>query len=196
MQAVTDAQGNASYAYALNKTIDELKADGSIIFGGTDVKTATAGSIKDQTMGNSTYAVDLVMTEEGTKKFEEATRNAYEKGETLGIYYDGSFVSVPSVKGVFSDGNAQISPMNSYEEAESLASTIRIGGLKPSRRAAFQGSWRTVGCGSNLHQFKSSCDRIYRSGCFHDRSIFPARICFCHCTGYLCGIGSIAAERL
>ena len=130
MQAVTDAQGNVSYAYALNKTIDELKADGSIMLEGTDVKTATAGSIKDQTMGNSTYAVDLVMTEEGTKKFEEATRNAYKKGETLGIYYDGSFVSVPSVKGVFSDGNAQISPMNSYEEAESLASTIRIGGLK------------------------------------------------------------------
>ena len=130
MQAVTDAQGNASYAYALNKTIDELKADGSIMLEGTDVKTATAGSIKDQTMGNSTYAVDLVMTDEGTKKFEEATRNAYEKGETLGIYYDGSFVSVPSVKGVFSDGNAQISPMNSYEEAESLASTIRIGGLR------------------------------------------------------------------
>ena len=130
MQAVTDAQGNASYAYALNKTIDELKADGSIMLEGTDVKNATAGSIKDQTMGNSTYAVDLVMTEEGTKKFEEATRNAYEKGETLGIYYDGTFVSVPSVKGVFSDGNAQISPMNSYEEAESLASTIRIGGLR------------------------------------------------------------------
>lgn len=130
MQAVTDAQGNASYAYALNKTIDELKADGSIMLEGTDVKTATAGSIKDQTMGNSTYAVDLVMTEEGTKKFEEATRNAYEKGETLGIYYDGSFVSVPSVKRVFSDGNAQISPMSSYEEAESLASTIRIGGLR------------------------------------------------------------------
>ena len=130
MQAVTDEQGNVSYAYALNKTIDELKADGSIMLEGTDVKNATAGSIKDQTMGNSTYAVDLVMTEEGTKKFEEATRNAYEKGETLGIYYDGSFVSVPSVKGVFSDGNAQISPMNSYEEAESLASTIRIGGLK------------------------------------------------------------------
>lgn len=130
MQAVTDEQGNVSYAYALNKTIDELKADGSIMLEGTDVKTATAGSIKDQTMGNSTYAVDLVMTDEGTKKFEEATRNAYEKGETLGIYYDGSFVSVPSVKGVFSDGNAQISPMSSYEEAESLASTIRIGGLK------------------------------------------------------------------
>ena len=130
IQAITDAQGNVSYGYALNKTIDELKADGSIKLEGTDVKTATAGSMKDQTMGNTTYAVDLVMTEEGTKKFEEATRNAYEKNETLGIYYDGAFVSVPSVKGVFSDGNAQISPMSSYEEAESLASTIRIGGLK------------------------------------------------------------------
>ena len=130
IQAITDAQGNVSYGYALNKTIDELKADGSIKLEGTDVKTATAGSMKDQTMGNTTYAVDLVMTDEGTKKFEEATRNAYEKSETLGIYYDGAFVSVPSVKGVFSDGNAQISPMSSYEEAESLASTIRIGGLK------------------------------------------------------------------
>ena len=40
MQAVTDAQGNASYAYALNKTIDELKADGSIMLEGTDVKTS------------------------------------------------------------------------------------------------------------------------------------------------------------
>ena len=130
IQAITDAQGNVSYGYALNKTIDELKADGSIKLEGTDVKTATAGSMKDQTMGNTTYAVDLVMTDEGTKKFEEATRNAYEKNETLGIYYDGAFVSVPSVKGVFSDGNAQISPMSSYEEAESLASTIRIGGLK------------------------------------------------------------------
>ena len=130
IQAVTDAQGNVSYGYALNKTIDELKADGSIKLEGTDVKTATAGSMKDQTMGNTTYAVDLVMTDEGTKKFEEATRNAYEKSETLGIYYDGAFVSVPSVKGVFSDGNAQISPMSFYEEAESLASTIRIGGLK------------------------------------------------------------------
>lgn len=197
MQAVTDAQGNASYAYALNKTIDELKADGSIMLEGTDVKTATAGSIKDQTMGNSTYAVDLVMTEEGTKKFEEATRNAYEKGETLGIYYDGSFVSVPSVKGVFSDGNAQISPMSSYEEAESLASTIRIGGLKlelEELHSKVVGA--QLGVEAHLHQLKSSSDRIYRSGCFHDCSLFPARICFCYCTGHLCGIGSTFAERL
>lgn len=70
------------------------------------------------------------MTDEGTTKFAEATQNAYAKGESLAIYYDGTFVSVPKVNAVLSDGKAVISPMESYEAAESLASTIRIGGLK------------------------------------------------------------------
>lgn len=133
--AETDSTGNVNYTFDMNgvpqlaKTIEDLKADGSIKLEGTDVKDATAGSIQDS-MGNSTFAVSLLMTEEGTKKFEDATRNAYQKGERLGIYYDGAFVSVPTVSGVFTDGQAQISPMSSFEEAENLASTIRIGGLK------------------------------------------------------------------
>ena len=118
-----------AYEYVLNKTLEELEAEGSIVLVGTDVQDARAGAATDS-MGNTTYVVNLTMTQEGTQKFEDATRNAYNKGETLGIYYDGSFVSVPAVNGVFTDGNAQISPMESYEEAENLASTIRIGGLK------------------------------------------------------------------
>ncbi len=129
IEAVQDAEGNTGYTYVLNKTLEELLADGSIVLEGTDVKSATAATAADS-MQNSVYVVDLVMTEAGTAKFEEATRNAYTKGETLAIYYDGSFVSVPSVNGVFTDGQAQISPMESYEAAENLASTIRIGGLK------------------------------------------------------------------
>lgn len=129
MQAMQDANGNVGYAYVLNKSLEELEANGSVVLVGTDVKDARAGVTQDN-MNNSIYAVDLTMTEEGTEKFAEATRKAYEKGETLGIYYDGSFVSVPRVNGVFTDGSAQISPMDSYEEAEKLASTIRIGGLK------------------------------------------------------------------
>ena len=128
-QYVTDANGNMNYTYALNKTIDELMEDGSIVLVGTDVKDARAVTTRDQ-MQNSTFAVDLTMTEEGTQKFADATRNAYQKGETLGIYYDGVFVSVPGVNGVFTNGNAQITPMESAEAAENLASTIRIGGLK------------------------------------------------------------------
>ncbi len=124
-----DANGMVHYVYALNKTIEELEADGSIVLVGTDVKDARAAVAQDE-MQNAINCVDLTMTEEGAKKFEEATRNAYQKGETIAIYYDGNFVSVPMVQGVFADGRAQISPIESYEEAESLASTIRIGGLK------------------------------------------------------------------
>ena len=129
VQTTTDADGNLRSGYALNKTIDELIADGSVVLVGTDVKDARAVTTRDN-MQNSVFAVDLTMTEEGTAKFADATRNAYQKGETLAIYYDGAFVSVPSVNGVFTDGNAQITPMESAEAAEALASTIRIGGLK------------------------------------------------------------------
>lgn len=132
--AETDADGVANYSYTqygwtLNKPLEELLADGSVVLVGTDVKEARAGTTVDSRK-NTIFAVDLVMTEEGRDKFAQATKNAYEKGETLAIYYDGNFVSVPNVSGIFTDGQAQISPMESYEEAENLASTIRIGGLK------------------------------------------------------------------
>ena len=122
--------GSVGIVYTMNKTIEELLADGSILVQGTDVADARAASIRDQQMGNVEYIVDLTMTEEGTEKFAEATRNAYTKGETLGIYYDGSIVSAPTVQAILTDGKAQISNQKSFEEAESLASTIRIGGLK------------------------------------------------------------------
>jgi len=130
-QMVQNPDGSYGYAYVLNKTIDELLADGSIVLTGTDVKDAQAGSLRDQQMGNVKYAVSLTMTEEGRQKFADATQNAFDKGkQTLAIYYDGSIISAPRVDAVITDGNAQISPMESYERAENLASTIRIGGLK------------------------------------------------------------------
>lgn len=134
--AQRDPQGNTNYArqadgtYVMYKTIDELLADGSILVTGTDVKDAQAGSTRDQQLGNVEYAVLLTMTDEGREKFAEATRNALSKGESLGIYYDGSIISAPGVSVVITDGSARISPMESYEKAENLASTIRIGGLK------------------------------------------------------------------
>ena len=128
MQYVQNADGSVEPMYVLNKTIDELLANGSILVQGTDVKDAAAGSI--QTDLGYEYVVSLVMTDEGKEKFTQATQNAHDKGETLAIYYDGAIISAPSVNAVISDGNAQISPMESFERAENLASTIRIGGLK------------------------------------------------------------------
>lgn len=128
----TDSEGNYNYdpySYTMYKSIDEIVADGSAVLSGTDVKDAQAGSITNS-MGNSEIGVDLTMTEEGTKKFADATTKAYQKSETLGIYYDGSIISAPRVSAALTDGKAQITGNFTYESAEQLASTIRIGGLK------------------------------------------------------------------
>jgi len=125
---VQKEDGTVGYGYVLNRTIEEMLADGSILVQGTDVKDAVAGSI--QTDMGSEYAVSLTMTEEGTAKFAQATQNAHDRGESLGIYYDGTIISAPGVNSVITNGSAQISPMESYEKAENLASTVRIGGLK------------------------------------------------------------------
>ena len=132
-----DAQGNENYTYnaqtmeyELVKTIEEIEADDSIVLSGTDVKDAKAAVGQDD-LKNNIHVVNLSLTKEGTKKFAEATKVAYEAGrDTIGIYYDGSFVSVPEVNAVIDNGSAQISGMKDAQEAENLASTIRIGGLK------------------------------------------------------------------
>ncbi len=135
--AQTDADGNQNYSYtgtgatgySLNKTIEELQATGSIVLEGTDVGTAQGGSGSDS-LGNSQFVVDLTFTGEGTTKFADATTKAFAKGETIGIYYDGDFISVPTVQAALTDGKAQITGMGSFEEAEKIASQIRIGGLR------------------------------------------------------------------
>ena len=135
----TDSQGNLNYqatmnadgsiSYVMLKSIDEIIADGSAKLSGTDVKDAQAGSFTNS-MQNTEVGVDLTMTEEGTKKFADATTQAYQKGESLGIFYDDEIISAPTVRAALTDGKAQITGNFTFEEAQQLASTIRIGGLK------------------------------------------------------------------
>jgi SecD/SecF fusion protein len=128
-QPVLAEDGSYSYQYALNKSIDELIAEGSVVITGTDVTDARAVVTQDN-MKNNKYAVSLSLTQEGAAKFAEATERAVARGhETIGIYYDGAFVSVPRVDEAIYNGDASISGSFTYEEAENLASTIRIGGL-------------------------------------------------------------------
>lgn len=131
-----DSSGNPNYsvnaegtAYELTKTIDELEADGSIVLTGNEVASASAGTSADQTTNATQYVVELKLNDEGTAAFATATQEAYENSESIAIYYDGELVSVPNVNNVIENGEASITGMASYEEAESLASTIRIGGL-------------------------------------------------------------------
>lgn len=124
-----DADGNISVQYTLNKTLDEMLADGSIVLTGNQVQSAKAGAQKDS-MGNAQYVVSLELTEDGKQAFADATTKAYQNGESIAIYYDDEFVSVPNVQAAITDGHAVITGQDTYEEAEQLASTIRIGGLK------------------------------------------------------------------
>ena len=135
--AEKDSSGNENYtydstqgAYVLNnKTIDDLEADGSVVCEGTDVADAQGTVQQDQTTKNNQYVVELTFTADGTTKFANATTTAYSNGESIGIYYDGKFVSVPKVNAAITDGKAVIEGMTSIEEAKNLASYIRIGGL-------------------------------------------------------------------
>lgn len=130
-----NADGTYSNVYTLNKTLEELEADGSIVLVGNDVSDAQGGYRTDE-MQNQEAVVQLELTAEGAKKFAAATEKAYQGGETIAIYYDYSenesenFISVPKVNAVINTGSAEINGMADLEEARRIASTIRIGGLK------------------------------------------------------------------
>ena len=135
--AQTNEEGTLNYTvdsstgqYMLLDTIEFLQENGSVIAEGSDVASATGTVYSDQTTGQRKYVVELEFTDEGKTKFAEATKKAYEAGESIAIYYDEQFVSVPTVNAVISDGRAIIEGMSSIEEAQQLASFIRIGGLK------------------------------------------------------------------
>ncbi|MDE6388437.1 MAG: protein translocase subunit SecD [Lachnospiraceae bacterium] len=124
-----DADGNIEIQYILTKTIDELMADGSIVLTGTEVEDAQARAQQDS-MGNVENVVTLVLNDTGKTAFAQATQKAYDNGESIAIYYDDEFVSVPNVQAAITDGNAVITVPSGAAEAERIASTIRIGGLK------------------------------------------------------------------
>lgn len=119
-----------------NAILDELGKPGSLEFidpneetviTGADVQTATAKSGQDD-MGNTEYSVELTLNEEGKKKFADATTEFV--GQIIKIVYDGETISDPQVRNAITGGTAYITGNFTFEEAENLASTIRIGGLK------------------------------------------------------------------
>ena len=101
--------------------------DGAIVLEGTDVADAQAASRTDEITGNREYVVSLTLTDDGAVKFGVAT--AANIGKQIAIVYDGEVISAPMVNEAISNGQAQISGSFTFEEAEQLASTIRIGPL-------------------------------------------------------------------
>lgn len=127
-QYAVDASGNLALVTKLNKTLDEIKADGTIILTGEDIKDAQ-GVYQQNSSGSKQAVVSFALTEEGAAKFKEATTKADSKKWSIGVYYDGEFISVPKVNSAITDGEGVIEGMADIEEAKNLASAIRIGAL-------------------------------------------------------------------
>ncbi len=102
-----------------------MDAEGNQILDGKQVSSAKAGM--DDSSGAKEYVVSLTFNEEGTKAFAEATTNGV--GQPIYIIYDNQIISAPTVQEPITGGQCRINGMADYEEANNLASTIRIGSL-------------------------------------------------------------------
>ena len=98
---------------------------GKVILNGNQVSTAKP--VITENNGIKQYMVDLTFTDDGKKVFGDVT--TANVGKRIAIIYDGKMYSNPVVQEPITQGQCQISGMSSYEEAETLASTIRIGSL-------------------------------------------------------------------
>lgn len=119
-----------------NAILEQLGKPGSLSFVGPDntviltgdmVEAAQAASTVDQNTGQRKYLVELSFKDEGKKAFADATAKFL--NQRISIVYDGSVVSSPVVRAAITDGKCTIDGMENHEEAENLASTIRIGSL-------------------------------------------------------------------
>ena len=132
-----DSDGNANYTqdtsveggYKLNYDIATLKANGSVILDGNDVKDASAQYDQSSSTSTKEPVVSLKLKDKAIDTWADATKKAKDAGQSIGIYYDDHFISVPTVSAVISDGNCVINGMKDYDEATSLATFIRVGAI-------------------------------------------------------------------
>ncbi len=98
---------------------------GNVILTGDQVSSAKPGIIEKNGIRENT--VNLTFTPEGAEIFAKATEENL--GKIIYIIYDNEIKSYPRVNSVITGGECYIEGMGSYEEADTLAATIRIGSL-------------------------------------------------------------------
>ncbi len=119
----------------LARSMEEIIASGNVVLDGSDI--ADARAYIDNSEVTPRYLVNLILQESGVSKFAEATAKvskyytstSYDPRNIIAIVYDGVVQSAPRVQHVINSDQAVIEGQESFEEAQELATTIRIGAL-------------------------------------------------------------------
>lgn len=146
---------------------------------GNDVVTADVRTQQDS-YGNNEYVVRLQFTSEGCKKFAEATERNI--GKPIYIIYDGQIISYPNVNDAITNGEAIITGNFTYESANSLATTIRLGKLKVELEDVHSTvvrckAWR----GCTFYKPCGRCHRCRTCYCIYDCDVFNSGPCLRYC---------------
>ena len=118
-----------------NEILEKLGKPGSLEFRDTTGETYMTGNMVENAqattitndMGSKEFIVELTLNDEGSQIFGDVT--SQNVGKQLPIVYDDEVISNPTVQSAIYGGKAQITGMSSFEEADRLASSIRIGSL-------------------------------------------------------------------
>lgn len=135
---VNDGDGN----FSLTRSIEEIIAAGDCILDGSDIQGAEAMYRQSQNGVQGTqYFVELTLKGSGQEKFLKATTTAsqyyynnvpgsdsYYKG-IIAIVYDDEVISAPRCEEPIDSNTATISGSFTYEQVNTLATTIQIGAL-------------------------------------------------------------------
>lgn len=97
--------------------------DGNVILEGTDV-TKSAAQLSPQ---DGKPVVTLELSGEGAEKFAQATGRLI--GQTIDIYMDETLIRSPIVGSQITGGNAEITNLESVEDATALSNKINSGSL-------------------------------------------------------------------
>lgn len=97
--------------------------EGNTLLTGTDLKDAQAAMNQQ----NNQSVVNLEFSDEGAKKFADATMNNV--GRQIAILLDGEVLTDPVVREPILGGRAEISGQRDLEEAQRLAVLLRSGAL-------------------------------------------------------------------
>ena len=92
---------------------------------GTDLKDASAGIPQNDV----NWVVSLEFNGHGSDEFAKISRALYGTQKLFAIVLDGNVISAPTMNGIITNGQAQISGNFNQESAESLATSLRYGAL-------------------------------------------------------------------